>query len=198
MCAKVTGLAPGPLFGATYDSVMTASQTHTHEHGAGLSGREVLRAANLRITGMRLALLGQMGAARPPATAQQIFDELCAAAKRDKAARPDRVTVYRTLNTLVEAGLAHKVDPGDRVYRFSLTDHARCEGEKHVHEHPHFICDSCGTVECLEGAEVVVKSHAARAEQDVSPKRKVKQDGVVLHGTCETCVDEPVKKKGRK
>ncbi len=182
----------------TYDLGMTGSQIHTHEHAAPLGGRDVLRAANLRITGMRLTLLEQMGAARAPATAQQIFDELCAAAKRDKATRPDRVTVYRTLNTLVEAGLAHKVDPGDRVYRFSLTDHARCEGEKHVHEHPHFICDSCGTVECLEGAEVVVKSHAARPEQEQAPKRKVKQDGVVLHGTCETCVDEPAKRrKGR-
>jgi Fur family transcriptional regulator, ferric uptake regulator len=174
------------------------SAPHAHEHPAPLTPREVLRAAKLRITGMRLALLEQLAAARQPATAQQIFDDLCTGAKRDKATRPDRVTVYRTLNTLVEAGLAHKVDPGDRVFRFSLTDHARCEGEKHDHEHPHFVCDSCGTVECLEGAEVVVKSSPARAEAEHPARRKVKQDRVVLHGTCETCVEEPARRKARR
>jgi Fur family ferric uptake transcriptional regulator len=147
--------------------------------------RDLLRRAGLRITAVRLALLRQMHAARAPANAQKLFDDLCTDAKRTKATRPDRVTVYRTLNSLVESGLAHKVDPGDRVYRFSLTDHAHCEGEKHAHEHPHFVCDDCGTVECLEGERVVIKGETA------SKKRRVKQDSVVLHGTCESCVDDP-------
>ncbi len=161
------------------------------------SPRDILRHAKLRITDMRIALLDQLAAARQPASAQQIFDDLCAAAKRDKATRPDRVTVYRTLNTLVQAMLAHKVDPGDRVFRFSLTDHARCEGQEHDHAHPHFVCDSCGTVECLEGSQVVVKSPPPRPDAVSAARRKVKQDGVVLHGTCETCVDEPPRKKRR-
>ena len=172
---------------------MPASHTH-HDHPA-LSPTDILRQAGLRVTGMRLALLEKLSAARQPATAQQIFDDLCAHAKRERAARPDRVTVYRTLNTLVEKGLAHKVDPGDRVFRFSLTDHARCDGEKHVHEHPHFVCDSCGTVECMEGAEVVVKPASIHTEAAPPARRKVKPDGVILHGTCETCVDEPARKK---
>ncbi len=174
---------------------MPASPAH-HNH-APLTPTDILRAATLRVTGMRLALLEKLSTARQPATAQQIFDDLCTLAKRDRAARPDRVTVYRTLNTLVEKGLAHKVDPGDRIFRFSLTDHARCEGEKHVHEHPHFVCDACGTVECLEGTEVVVKPASAHTEA-VPARRKVKPDGVVLHGTCETCVDEPIRPERRK
>ncbi len=172
------------------------SAPHPHDHAAP-SPRDVLRQAGLRVTDMRLALLQRLAAARQPATAQQVFDDLCAHAKRDRSPRPDRVTVYRTLNTLVDKGLAHKVDPGDRVFRFSLTDHARCEGEKHVHEHPHFVCDSCGTVECMEGTEVVVKSAPAHAESAAPARRKVKPDGVVLHGTCETCVEEPARRKRR-
>jgi Fur family ferric uptake transcriptional regulator len=151
--------------------------------------RSALRAAGMRITGVRLALLKLMGQSRAPASAQQIFDDLCAARRTGlKSQRPDRVTVYRTLNSLVEAGLAHKVDPGDRVFRFSLTDHARCEGQRHVHEHPHFVCDECGTVECLEGERVVIKG--SRGGADAPQRRRVKQEGVVLHGTCGDCADE--------
>ncbi|HVU63244.1 MAG TPA: Fur family transcriptional regulator [Phycisphaerales bacterium] len=163
--------------------------------------REALRAAGMRITGTRLALLRLMGQFRAPASAQQLFDSLCAARRSGSlraagGGRPDRVTVYRTLNSLVEAGLAHKVDPGDRVFRFSLTDHARCEGEKHVHEHPHFVCDSCGTVECLEDERVVIKRRpsamgAKSRGSTAADRRRVRQEGVVLHGTCGECSEQP-------
>jgi Fur family ferric uptake transcriptional regulator len=173
------------------------STTKPHHDHPPTSPKDVLRRAGLRVTEMRIALLEHLSHARRPATAQQIFDELCAQAKRKRADRPDRVTVYRTLNTLVDKGLAHKLDPGDRVFRFSLTDHARCEGKKHDHEHPHFVCDSCGAVECLEGAEVVVKPPAPQSKGHAkgAAKRHVRQDGVVLHGTCESCVDEPVPRR---
>jgi Fur family ferric uptake transcriptional regulator len=172
-----------------------------HHHPASpadtdASLRQALRSAGMRITGTRLALLRLMGDSRAPASAQQIFDDLCAARRAGvpRGSRPDRVTVYRTLNSLVESGLAHKVDPGDRVFRFSLTDHARCEGEKHVHEHPHFVCDSCGTVECLEDERVVIRA-AHGQPPPASSKRRVKQDGVVLHGTCGPCVTSPAPRK---
>lgn len=185
---------------------MSGEHHHSAVSSDGESGlREVLRSAGMRITGTRLALLRVMGQSRAPASAQQIFDDLCATRKsgatKGTGGRPDRVTVYRTLNSLVEVGLAHKVDPGDRVYRFSLTDHARCEGEKHVHEHPHFVCDSCGVVECLENERVVIKSAAKGHETHPShttrptSKRQVKQDGVVLHGTCGPCVSSPAARK---
>lgn len=158
-----------------------------HAHQSTADPRDLLRRAHLRVTAMRIALLNHLSTLRHPTTAQDLFDALCAESKKAKSPRspaPDRVTVYRTLNALVESGLAHKVDPGDRVFRFSLTDHARCEGEKHAHDHPHFVCDDCGTVECLDGERVIIKGAAA------SSKRRVKQDGVVLHGTCGECSDD--------
>jgi Fur family ferric uptake transcriptional regulator len=154
----------------------------------------------MRVTGVRLAVLGVLEGTERALTAQDVADAVASLRPRS---RPDRVTVYRTLNALVEAGLAHKVDPGDRVFRFSLTDHARCSGEHHAHEHPHFVCDSCGEVECLEGAEVVIKPAppAAPAPSPApapapAPRRRVKQQDVLLHGTCERCVDEPRRKTG--
>jgi Fur family ferric uptake transcriptional regulator len=149
--------------------------------------RDALRNARLRVTRIRLTILEVLAGAKRAADAQQIYDAVRAASRRTV---PDRVTVYRTLNTLVDAGLAHKVDPGDRVFRFSLTDHARCTDDKHAHEHPHFVCDSCGTVECLADARVVVKPRKAKGEARPSARRHVKQERVVLHGTCEQCGPE--------
>lgn len=142
--------------------------------------RDLLRKAGLRVTDVRLRVIERLEQSSGALTAQQVFDAVAGA----EHSRADRVTVYRTLNALVERGLAHKVDPGDRVFRFQLTDHARCTHENHDHEHPHFVCDACGQVECLDGAEVVVKSPVPQID---TPPRVLRQN-VVLHGTCGGCV----------
>lgn len=151
-----------------------------------------LREAGLRVTSVRLAILKMLTESRQAVNAQQVFDHAVAAAGKGK--KPDRVTVYRTLNSLVEAGLAHRVDPGDRVFRFSLTDHEGCTAEHHVHEHPHFVCDSCGTVECMQGAEVVLRTPSESAGPARSA-RQVKQQDVVLHGKCGKCADDAPPKR---
>ena len=57
----------------------------------------------------------------------------------------DQVTVYRTLNTLVDEGIAQAVGTTDRGQRFEV--HA-CEGCRV--DHPHLQCRSCGALECME------------------------------------------------
>ena len=162
----------------------------------------LLRESKLRVTSVRLAILRVLEDSHEAMTAQQMFERVAAAGaapgrKSSKPGRkgdaggesdggaPDRVTVYRTLNSLVESGIAHRVDPGDRVFRFSMTDHAKCTEHHHVHEHPHFVCDSCGKVQCLQGAEVVIKTQ----DEDTArtARWRVKQQDVVLHGTCDAC-----------
>ncbi len=111
----------------------------------------------------------------------------------------DRVTVYRTLSTLVEVGLAHRMDPGDRVFRFAIpktvhsdlaqtTSGDAAGSESNGHAHPHRVCDSCGTVECMEDAEVVV--HRRGDATTASDAFSVKQQDVILHGTCGECAVE--------
>jgi len=58
----------------------------------------------------------------------------------------DRVTLYRVLDWLVEAGLAHKSTDARGVFRFS----AAAAGEHTAHAH--FSCDACGRVFCLDAA----------------------------------------------
>ncbi len=55
----------------------------------------------------------------------------------------DRVTLYRTLESFVDAAILARFVDADRVNRFLLTqgvDHQR---------HAHFHCDGCGHVYCV-------------------------------------------------
>ncbi len=164
-------------------------------HGHELNPREMLRRGGLRVTAMRVEILRMLAASRAAMSAADVLDALQRGAgpKKSGAGRGggvDRVTVYRTLGALVEANLAHRIDAGDRVYRYSLTDHARCDGEHHDHEHPHMICERCGLVECIEDAEVVVRSRGGSkggGSGGLSRFRVTRQE-ITLRGTCERCL----------
>jgi Fur family ferric uptake transcriptional regulator len=56
----------------------------------------------------------------------------------------DRVTIYRVLDWLVHAGLAHKVADGHGIFRFSAIN---TQGQ-HT-QHLHLRCTGCGGVFCL-------------------------------------------------
>ncbi len=169
--------------------------SHERAHGGEVaSPQAVLRGAALRVTPVRLAVLAVLAESSSALEAAEIFARLSEqAGKAGGKEREDfdRVTVYRTLNSFVEKGIAHKVDPGDRVFRFSLTDHAHCSEHKHDHEHPHLVCDSCGSVQCMPEAEVIIRTKGG--EKTGGGKKhaaSVRPQDVTLHGTCGRCEDE--------
>ena len=97
----------------------------------------LIRAAGARVTPARIRVLQLLSAAPVPLSHHDIETALGADSL-------DRVTLYRVLDWLVEAGLATKRVDERRVWRFSLA-----EGGTHG-GHVHFRCDSCGRVYCLE------------------------------------------------
>jgi Fur family ferric uptake transcriptional regulator len=98
----------------------------------------------------------------------------------------DTVTVYRTLNTFVRKRLAHRVRGDNRTWLYAagdVGDGAR-GAEPSQHLHPHFVCDECGKVECLEDSRVpatLVESLAVDRSYAVSYPE------IVLHGMCPKC-----------
>lgn len=134
-----------------------------------------LRDKGLRVTRARIDVLRVLSESPTPLTVQGVLEALA-----DQHA--DRVTVYRTLNSLLEAGIVHKVDPGDRVWRYGLL--APTNG--HAHEgHAHFVCDACGTVRCLEDSTIKVSMKSGAAAE----RFKITQRDIYLHGTCERCLE---------
>jgi Fur family ferric uptake transcriptional regulator len=120
---------------------------------------------------VRIGVLETLDRARGPISVPQILGRLRGV---------DTVTVYRTLNTFVRKKLVHRIRGEDRGWRYALsTDSATPE-----HRHPHFVCDDCGRVECLEQAEIPVDMVSAMG---VGREYRVSYPEVVLHGKCPRC-----------
>ena len=99
--------------------------------------KELLNSANLRRTGPRVAILSVLLGVGKPQTANQIAARLAPPAV-------NKVTIYRTLGSLLRAGLVHKAFLQKRTWNFELAN--RCSS---VQCHPHFTCTSCGDMHCL-------------------------------------------------
>ena len=131
-----------------------------------------LKEARLRRTPMRLAILDVLIHSDEPLGAAQIQARL--------PAGTDLVTVYRTLRTFTEKSLAHRVRGEDQTWRYALgkpVDRAR-------HRHPHFVCNDCGTVACMD--EVAIPSRFVRSLH-VGRQYEVSWPEVILHGLCPKC-----------
>jgi Fur family ferric uptake transcriptional regulator len=62
----------------------------------------------------------------------------------------DRATIYRILSRFLEDGVVHEIIADDGKKYFALCED--CEVNQHHHNHFHFRCLSCGSVECLDEA----------------------------------------------
>jgi Fur family transcriptional regulator, ferric uptake regulator len=98
-----------------------------------------LRAAAVRITAARVKVLTALLQGERAYSHQDM---------QDTFTDMDRVTLYRALDCLTDAGLAHKIAGDDRVFRYSA-------GAEHPvdaphHQHGHFKCTRCARMFCLD------------------------------------------------
>ena len=59
----------------------------------------------------------------------------------------DRITFYRTIQTLLNANIIHRITVDNIVVKYALNDHNHSGHEK---SHNHFFCKKCHAVTCLE------------------------------------------------
>ena len=141
--------------------------------------REMLRQAGLRVTRSRLAVLQLLHQAGAPQTHAEM--SACLA-----ETGVDRVTVYRNLMDLTEAGLLMRVDLGDHVWRFELRQELSASSE----EHPHFLCRDCGVVYCLPGLSLDLPPSRG-------PRPRVHEVSEVLFkGRCDDCGPSQARRHG--
>lgn len=130
-----------------------------------------IRAVGLRATAARIAVLRELTQANTPLSHANVSEKLADAGF-------DRVTVYRNLVELADAGLASRVDLGDHTWRFEVR---RETSKEHNSEHPHFVCVDCGEVSCLPGVSVNV----TESKGTKGPVGKITE--VLLKGHCGNC-----------
>ena len=163
---------PARSFGVPTLKSMRTSHKKTSDIKPTAVADVLLRSAGLRRTPVRVGVLTLLSSDPHPLSAQQIIDKL--------PGYTDAVTVYRSLTTLTGKGLLHRVHGDDRVWRFAMA----VGPDKPSHEHAHFVCDDCGTVECFNEVPVppnMVKDLKLAKGYDVSYSE------VLLHGTCPRC-----------
>ncbi|WP_300526216.1 transcriptional repressor [Aminiphilus sp.] len=135
-----------------------------------MTPREMLLQAGLRATPIRegvLVLLLREG--RPLSHADLT-------ARSEEIPKCDKVTLYRTLESLTEHGLVHKAQGIDAQWRYCASDPELpgCPGN-----HPHFLCLSCGAMVCLLGQPL------PRIEVPKGVTVLGKQ--LIVYGICDTC-----------
>jgi Fur family ferric uptake transcriptional regulator len=120
-------------------------RTKTKQSASALRAENLLRDAAVRSTAARIKVLAALLDAPRALSHQDVQD-----AFKDM----DRVTLYRALDCLIDAGLAHKIAGDDRVFRYSAgAEHGLGEdAHGHVphHQHGHFKCTRCSKVFCLD------------------------------------------------
>jgi Fur family transcriptional regulator, ferric uptake regulator len=104
-----------------------------------MTTEQLLRSTGLRRTRARRVVLGILNQADRPLSHREIA---CSPA----TTQLDRVTLYRTLTTLEGAGLLHRIQDVDGVWRFRShhTHQNKCGGN-----HIHFLCLDCNQMSCL-------------------------------------------------
>lgn len=93
----------------------------------------------------------------------------------------DRATIYRVLNSFSEDGIVHKIVGDDGKHYFAVC--VNCGEKKHRHNHFHFRCLECGSVECLSSEVSVALPEGYRA---------MNFNGVIS-GYCWKCPDLKIK-----
>lgn len=133
--------------------------------------RDLLRAADLRCTGPRIAVLQHLQGCSAPLSHGELVEALA-----DRGF--DAATLYRNLIDLESAGLVGRVNLGDNVWRFELRD----PNEEEKREHPHFMCVHCGEITCLEDVRVKLTPAPGSVKSVVSTI-----SDIVLKGQCVRC-----------
>ncbi len=130
--------------------------------------KEILQKAGLKLTPGRMALIELLYKEGKPLTQQEITEQL-------SEIDYNYVSVYRNLNSFMEKGIVHRVETGDRTWRFAL---CTCGCSRHCH--PHFICRSCGRVECLKDLPIPEPPL-------VKPGYTVEEQEFYIRGLCKNC-----------
>ena len=132
------------------------------------SAYTLLNKTGLRKTSGRIAILNCLIKEQKPLTQQEIAEKLT-------DVNLNEVSIYRALEAFDKAGIIHRVEGLDKVWRFAVSSHPLSESC-----HPHFICTECGRVECLTDLEV----------PKLTPKNyshRIKNREMILKGYCEKC-----------
>jgi Fur family ferric uptake transcriptional regulator len=135
-----------------------------------------IRAAGGRVTPARRAVLSAiLSAGEHHFTAADIFEAVAKAKPR-----PDRATVYRTLELLTEIGLLKPLQLDGDAAVYHRTDH----------HHGHLICGQCGAIVEMPAKTLTSLAQTLRTRTGFV----IDADRFAISGTCARCAERQAKR----
>ena len=127
-----------------------------------------LRKVGLKSTVTRIAVLQQLWLEDRPMSHSDLVQSLNQVG--------DQATVYRTLVSFVDKGLARIASTASGIVRYEIVE----EGEEGQTVHPHFVCQDCGIVTCLPISTVITTVDPTWSE-------RLQQSKLQFVGICAEC-----------
>jgi Fe2+ or Zn2+ uptake regulation protein len=125
-----------------------------------------MRAAGMRVTPQRFAVLEYLAGTHEHPTAEQI-----GVAVNSRFPTASRASVYNVLHALRDAGMVHEIYLDDAVARY----------DANLAPHHHFICRACGLLDDVEW------QIAPNPPSAIGGGRVVDSYEVILRGLCADC-----------
>ena len=133
-----------------------------------MDAANILKNRGLRVTKIRVAILEALGKSQQALPYGDLQKNL---------SRFDRTTVYRTLLALMDKGLIHKaLEENNESYYALCSDFT---SNLHNHNHVHFKCNECSSVQCLYISKEVGLS---------IPEIDIDSIEITAKGTCSSCL----------
>ena len=130
---------------------------------------KILESKGIRPTAMRILIykhLAQKEVATSLTDIESVFSKV------------ERTTLYRTLRTFEDKGIAHQIDDGTGTQKYALCEPGcNCELEQDLHLH--FHCNQCNKTVCLTEHKI---PHINLPEGFVA-----EDANLVLKGVCDKC-----------
>ena len=131
--------------------------------------KKLLQKRKLKVTPTRLELLSSIsenGSSMSYSAIQKALEPI------------DRVTLYRTIESLKEKGIIHKAfqDKNETYYAICGVS---CAEDHHHHDHLHFKCLICNTISCEKLENPIEFS---------LPNFIINKTSINLEGTCKLCI----------
>jgi Fur family peroxide stress response transcriptional regulator len=135
-----------------------------------------VRAAGLKLTPQRMAIVRELASDETHPTAQEIFERL-----RPSLPTMSFATVYNTLGALSEAGLCAALSLSPGSGRF----------DPNMEPHHHLVCDVCGAVRDLPapapGSAGVPDAPSTKVVAHVAPGFELRSVERIFRGVCASC-----------
>jgi Fur family ferric uptake transcriptional regulator len=134
---------------------------------ASVAGR--LTASGRRLTAQRMIVADALARERRTVSAQELYDEL-----RGEHPYLGRATVFRTLDFLVDNGLAQRFEGEGHTYVYTACDDSH---------HHHLVCRHCGSTTNIDDSAVneLIDNVLGRYRFSLD------HDSLDFYGTCSAC-----------